>query len=318
MKLSEVNHVLSTNIVSSNIFDSLIDRVAAAAPPEVRVTRSYRPRRQADVWHYHRPNLEWRLRPRSVVTIHHDLRDSRGWLNPRYGVPRYREAALIHCLNTRQKSELEEQGLNHIEVIPHGVDRRVFPVPDRPRQFTGERLCLGMISRRYGSGVKGEFLLEALLAELDPRRVRFVFVGAGRGYEARLAASRGFEAACWERLPYRLMGEIYGKIDALLILSLYEGGPACLPEALGSGIPVICTRVGMCVDFVQEGANGVFLTGHAPSDGERIMALLGGGGRGLAELNGGAFSSAPGIPSWEQVMAVWHRLYASVACAAEQ
>ena len=310
-----INHVLSTGSVSSTIFDHLIDRAAAAAPPGVRVSRSQRPDRGADIWHYHRPNLEGRLRPRSVVTVHHDPHDDRAWLGLKYCLPRYREAAIVHCLNTTQRAVLQERGVARVRVIPHGVDRRVFPLPAVPRRLHGDRLRLGIFSRRYASGVKGEYLFEALLAQLDPRRVSFVLVGKERGHEARIARAHGFEADFWEHLPYRLMAEVYQKIDALLILSQFEGGPACLPEALGSGVPVLCTPVGMCRDFVRDGSNGIFLGGRPGPDGARIMALLDDHGRAMVPLNEGAHGSAGAVPSWDEVMAEWHRLYAAAVAA---
>ena len=309
----EVNHVLSSGLVSSTIFDHLIDRVAAAAPSGVDVSRSLRPRRSAQVWHYHRANLEWRLRPRSVATVHHDLSDDREWLGLEYFLPRYREATVVHCLNTTQQNALAAYGVTSARIIPHGVDRRIFPAPQRPRRFGGERLRLGVFSRRYSSGIKGEFLFEPLLENLDPHRVSFVLVGEERGHEAGLARERGFLAEHWERLPYRLMGDAYERIDALLILSQFEGGPASLPEALGSGVPVFCTPVGMCPDFVDDGVNGIFLTGEPRRDGARIMALLDGEARGMTALNRGAFAAATAIPSWDKVMAEWHELYRAAA-----
>lgn len=303
-----INHVLSSGLVGSAIFDHLINRAAASAPPGVRVASSERPDRQASVWHYHRPNLEWRLRPRSVVTVHHDPYDYRPWLALKYFLPRYREAAVVHCLNATQQQVLAEHRIAQLRVIPHGVDRRILPPPTEPRQWPGDRLRLGFFSRRYPSGYKGEHRFEQLLAQLDPGRVSFVLVGAGRGHEAAIARRRGFIVECWERVPYRLMAEIYTRIDALLIISRVEGGPASLPEALGAGVPVICTRAGMCPDFVRDGVNGIFISGQPASDGPQIMSLLDGGGCRLAALNQGAFESATAIPSWESVMAEWHEL----------
>src|SRR6185437_6469641 len=109
----------SSGLVGSTIFDHLIDRAAAAAPCGVKVTRSQRPDRGADVWHYHRPNLEWRLRPRSVVSVHHDPADDRQWLGLKFFLPRYREAAVVHCLNTGQSRVLAEHGIDQLRVIPH-------------------------------------------------------------------------------------------------------------------------------------------------------------------------------------------------------
>lgn len=310
MPVFHVDHVLSTRLLSSPIFDDLIRRTAAAAPAGTRITRSIRPSRGADVRHYHRASLEWRLRPRSVVTVHHDLRERTRWLARDHVVARCREARLVHCLNTTQAAILAEHGIVHTRVIPHGVDRRVFPVPDRPRQWQGERLRLGLLSRRHADGVKGEALFEALLGHLDPGRVSFVLVGEGRWREAELARSRGFATDLWEHLPYRLMARIIEAIDALLILSRSEGGPASLPEALGNALPVLATPVGMCPDFIRDGDNGLLLTRDPRRDGARIMALLDEDGRGIAALSAGAFGSVGRIPGWDEVMAGWHRVYA--------
>ncbi len=305
-----IDHVLSTGLLRSAIFDDLIRRNAAAAPAGVTVTKSVRPARAAQAYHYHRPNLERRLKPRSVATVHHDLRDAGGWLNLDGFLRRYREAALVHCLNAAQAAILAEHGITHTRVIPHGVDRAVFPLPQAPRAVS-DRLRLGLFSRRYDRGVKGEGLFTALLDHLDPVRVSFVLVGEDRWKDAELARSKGFAAESFERAPYRLMGEIVAGIDALLILSRFEGGPASLPEALGSGVPVFCTPVGMCPDFVRDGDNGLILTRDAKSDGERIMALLDGG---FSTLCDGAFRSADSVPDWPAVMAGWFSLY-EAACA---
>ena len=311
-----VNHVLSTRLLTSTIFEHLIDRASGVGSSGIQMTQSVRPDRRADVWHYHRPNLEARLRRRSVVTVHHDLRDDRGWLAVKYFLPRYREAAMIHCLNETQRALLGQNGLTNARVVPHGVDRRVLPMPERPRQTQTDRLRLGIISKRYRSGFKGEGLFAALLAALDPQRVSFVLVGQGRRHEAQIARAYGFDADCWEQLPYRLFRDIYARVDALLIVSRFEGGPGCLPEALGSGVPVICTPVGMCPDYVRHGENGVFLTRRAQSDGEAIMALLDDRGRAMAALNDGAFRSAATIPSWDAVRSELHQLYDGVLAAA--
>ena len=132
-----INHVLSSGLVTSTIFDHLIGRAAAAAPPGVEVTSSQRPERRARVWHYHRANLEWRLRPRSVVTVHHDLCDDRQWLGLKYFLPRYREAAAIHCLNATQQAVLAQHGILHVRRFPEHVaidrDERVGRQHDRAR-----------------------------------------------------------------------------------------------------------------------------------------------------------------------------------------
>lgn len=308
----QIDHVLSTGLLRSAIFDDLIRRSAGAAPHGVRVTKSIRPARGAQVHHYHRPNLERRLLRHSVATVHHDLRETEGWLSLGMFLPRYREAAVVHCLNATQAAILAEHGVNHTRVIPHGVDRRVFPLPSAPRQPQAGRLRLGLFSRRYDRGVKGEDLFAGLLDHLDPARVSFVLVGEERWKDAELARAKGFVVDSFERPPYRLMAEIVQNIDALLILSTFEGGPASLPEALGSGVPVLATPVGMVPDLIFDGDNGLILDRDPVRGAQRIMALAEGG---LEPLCQGAFRSAAGVPSWDEVMWGWFDLYQEASCA---
>ncbi len=310
-----LDHVLSTRLLQSAIFADLIARSAAAAPDGTRVTCSIRPAAGADAYHYHRPNLEFRLRPRSVATVHHDLSEAESWLALRRFLPRYREAAVVHCLNTTQKTILAGHGITHVEVVPHGVDRTVFPVPVAPRQPSPGRLRLGVFSRRYDRGVKGEGLLEALLDHLDPARVSFLLAGRDRWRDAAMLRSRGFVAEAVEQPPYRLLGRIYERVDVLLILSAFEGGPASLPEALGGGTPVACTPVGMCPDFVRDGVNGLVLTRNPAEDGARLMTLLDHDQQELRRLQVGAFAGAAQVPSWSDVMARWHGMYRRAAMA---
>lgn len=308
----EVNHVLSSASLRSTIFDHLIARIGTAAGDDLRISASVRPTTAA-VHHYHRPNLERRLLPRSVVTVHHDLRETLKWLRLARFLPRYREAARVVCLNRTQQAILAHNGIAHTTLVPHGVDRKVFPVPEAARRPRQGRMVLGLFSRRYERGVKGEDLLDGLFAGLDPARVEFLFVGEGRHADAHAARCRGFAATSYEAPPYRLFGALYASIDALLILSHSEGGPACLPEALGSGIPVFATPVGICPDWIRDGVNGLLLDRDARLAAARIMALC--DGDGLANLMTGAFASAAEVPSWDDVVGAHRRIYLELAGA---
>jgi glycosyltransferase involved in cell wall biosynthesis len=310
-----VAHVLSTVLIRSPIFDSLITRSAHHAPEGWRVKRCIRPVAAALVHHFHRPNLEFRLPRRSVVTVHHDLNEEHFWLRRSAFLPRYAEAEHVICLNRQQKSILRACGMKHVEVVPHGVDRRVFPLPTRRRQPSGRGMTLGFISRRFERGVKGESLLAGMLPQLDPTCIRFVFVGEGRHQELALAKAHGFQAEVYEQLPYALMGQVYAGMDALLVLSDFEGGPACVPEALGSGVPVLATPVGMCADVIRDGENGILLTRNAKEDAARISSLLDQDGLGLRRLQDGAYRTAAETPDWTTIFAQHFAIYSRVGGA---
>lgn len=48
------------------------------------------------------------------------------------------------------------------------------------------------------------------------------------------------------------MASFYQTLDLLLILSDYESGPNSLGEALASGVPVLSTKVGMCLSLLDD------------------------------------------------------------------
>lgn len=303
-----VNHVLSSRTLPSGIFDDLYRRLVAAAPADLTLSCAVRPDRAAALRHYHRPHRERRLIGPAVATVHHDPRDAHPWLRLPDFLPRWRECVKVICLNAGQQALLADHGITATEVIPHGVDRRVLPPPPAPRPLPDGRVRLGLVSKRYARGVKGEDRLECLFAALDPARFAFVLAGEGRWRGAAAARAKGFVVECFEALPYRLFGALYDRMDVLLILSDFEGGPACLPEALGAGVPVAARPVGMVPDWLRDGDNGLVLDDATLV--EQVAALA--DPDRLARLKAGAFAGAPAIPAWEDVLARQIALYRAV------
>ncbi|MEM7446083.1 MAG: glycosyltransferase, partial [Pseudomonadota bacterium] len=144
-----------------------------------------------------------------------------------------------------------------------------------------------------------------------PDKVRLVLVGAGRTDDAAKIRSLGFEVDVFEYLPYRLFGDLYKTMDFLLMVSTYEGGPANLPEALASSVPVLCTNVGMVPDLVSDGRDGLILSGDIRHDIARLSAVID-NADGLADqLFQGAHENDTVIP-WDDVILQHIRLYADL------
>lgn len=307
-----VNHVLSSRTLPSGIFDDLYRRLVAVAPEDVDLSTTVRPDRAASLRHYHRPHRERRLIGPAVATVHHDPRDAHPWLRLPDFLPRWRECVKVICLNSGQQALLAGHGITTTEIIPHGIDRHVLPLPAAARSLPPERVRLGLVSKRYARGVKGEGRLERLFAALDPARFSFVLAGEGRWRDAASARTRGFAVECFEALPYRLFGDLYGRMDVLLILSDFEGGPACLPEALGAGVPVAARPVGMVPDWITDGANGVLLDDATLEDQVAALAEP----ATLERLNAGAFAAAASVPAWEEVLGRQIALYRAIVTEA--
>lgn len=268
-----VNHVMS-NSVYSGIFKDIIEYFNQYSPSGIKHTVSEAALEEADIYHYHRPNLESKLMNPSVCTVHHDLDDTDKWLSIDKFIPRYLEADAIICLNSVQKERLLGYGVpaNKIHVVFHGYNNKNLSLKQKNNAFfSGEKFVLGIASKRYGRRVKGEAYLLELMKRLDPAMIAFVLIGKDRLVTAKELREFGFECKTFERLPYRIFQEFYNTIDALLITSLFEGGPASLPEALGTGTPVFTSPVGMVNDMLENGVNGHVLSMSPGLDASLIM-----------------------------------------------
>jgi glycosyltransferase involved in cell wall biosynthesis len=307
-----VNHVLSSD-VDSLIFNHIFNYFRRHSPGGWEHVVSVKPIDDADVWHYHRPHLETVLRTPSVVTVHHDLLDTDPWLALDKFLPRYREASMVVCLNHGQTQLLALHGITQTRVVHHGFNPDVL-LPVLGRAYDPSRpFRLGFFSKRYDQRFKGEAHLMDIAKRLDPARAAFTLAGAGRSYDAIELSALGFQVRFFERLPYRVFGSLYASIDALLMLSNFEGGPANVPEALATATPIVCTPVGMVPDVVTDGVDGLIMSGDPDRDAERISALAA-NENGIADkLFGGAAAGVRRATSWEQNVTSYLQIYTSIA-----
>jgi len=293
-----VNHVMSAD-TPSKIFSDILNYYKEFCGEGITIIESVRPIEDADIYHYHRPHLESELKENSVVTVHHDINDSDKWLSYEKFHERYKEAKIVFCLNKDQQNILNQKGILHTVVIPHGYNKNIFSRPEKPK-VKKEKITLGIVSKRYDRKVKGEAHILELYKRLDSNKFKFLFVGEGRSISSRKAMSYGFEVECFERLPYLCFNDLYKNIDILLITSLYEGGPANVPEAIISGTPIISTPIGMVLDYVTNGGNGAFLTGNYNHDADLISSFTEEYAFEKLALN--AFSCSDQAMSWEEVI----------------
>ena len=68
--------------------------------------------------------------------------------------------------------------------------------------------------------------------------------------------------------------EVIKSAKIFVMNSKSEGGPRILLEAMGCGMPVISTPVGIASDVIDVGKNGLLTTGSAYNLGFRIQSLL--------------------------------------------
>lgn len=287
--------------IESGIFDAIIGYFRKFSPPWVNHVISVNPIPEADVYHYHRPHLESSLLPNSVCTVHHDLNDPDVWHSLTRFLPRYREASAVVCLNSVQKTILIDEGISasRLFVAPHGYNDQLLTLKKRsvsPKDY----VTLGVVSRRYGRRVKGEAYLLELAKRLDPQFFRFLLVGQDRTIDAVTLRGLGFQATAFDRLPYTVFQGLYEEMDALLMCSSHEGGPANIPEALGTGTPVFSSPVGMSKDMIIDGKNGIFLSMEPNRDADRITSLCKSSPEMFSAICRKAMESAHATVTWRQ------------------
>ena len=138
---------------------------------------------------------------------------------------------------------------------------------------------IGLLTVGRIDAEKNPFLLVDALAALErerPGRFRVRWVGGGplAGAAARRAAERGV-ADRFELLGYVPFGPdlltLYRSAHAFVHVSLTEGVPQVLVEALASGTPVVATDVGGVRAALDDGAAALLVP---PSDSAALVAAV--------------------------------------------
>ena len=247
-----VNFVMSS-YTESTIFQHIIQYFKKYSV--FKIIQTLKPLENADIYYYFRPHLENKLRKNSIVTVHHDLKETDINLNINFFIERYRQAKLVVCLNTMQQNILLfEYGIKHTVVIPHGYNEQILKYSQKEIK---NKFTIGIFSNYYPRLVKGEEYLLKFSNELSVDEIKFILVGNKRRILCKELLNLGFECRVYEFLPYWIFNFLYKQINLLLITSKFEGGPASLPESLATGTPVLTTNVGMVNDFSNY--KGVFL-----------------------------------------------------------
>ncbi len=305
----KVNHVLSKNVYS-NIFEAIFGYFEKySCDTKVKHFFTIHPMPDMNVYHYHRPNIEEHILSNSFTTVHHDLNDTDPWLHIDKFINSYKSMKKVICLNETQKKILNQHNINNTIVIPWGYNPNIFKFDAKscslPRQ--DQKICLGIVSKRYGRKVKGEALLYEIVKRLPSDYFKFILVGEGRTQDAYYLSKLGFETRTYEYLPYRLFNVLYSEIDALLITSFYEGGPANVPEAFAKGVPIISTPVGFAKDYICHQDNGIILKKEPINDSQEILRLL--DHQYFLKLKQNAMLMREKIMTWQEVVECYNQQY---------
>ncbi|OAS85788.1 MULTISPECIES: glycosyltransferase [Metabacillus] len=244
----------------SKIFEDMLARFRNELKDDYLMIVTEKSLKNADIYHYWRPNAsKTDIKHPGIVTVHHDFdRDSEG-LSLRHFIDSYKRSDMILCLNEQQKQRITEYigQTKPIKVIPHGFDTSFTPKKTYKEQINANnKLVIGFSSRRYPRLIKGEETLYKIIEGLKDQPVKFIFIGQDRSKEHEFCESLGVESEVYEKIAYSEFPRLYDQMDLFLITSKAEGGPASLPEALATGLPVVSTPCGFVPDMVTNGQNG--------------------------------------------------------------
>ena len=104
----------------------------------------------------------------------------------------------------------------------------------------------------------------------------------------------------------------YNVLDAYLITSNTEGGPATLLEAMACGTAVITTPVGMAIDIVRNKENGVLIKKKSPVDIINAIKFLQQHNKKKKEMTACALNDIAENYTWEKTLVKIPALYDSV------
>lgn len=168
---------------------------------------------------------------------------------------------------------------SNIFLMPYGVDTDVF-MPLSPKKrcklrqkigLSEESIAVGFFANSsYSTGKdrKGtDILIEAFRILRSRSDKEIVLILAGIGWERFEGTFLEYDIPHFHFdfvLNHEDMSQKYGILDFYLITSRIEGGPVTLLEAMSCGVPVITTPVGMAIDVVRDGYNGIMIPKEDP------------------------------------------------------
>lgn len=240
-----VNHVMSTDIHSA-IFEDFINRLINGSPKNILHQITTYPLTKADIYHFHRPqkcNVNT-IPKNSLCTLHFDPLDLRQHDSIDKLFERFKFFKKIVFLNKNSYEQchfLEEKRV----LIPHGYDEKLT-LRDNKKPHTG--INIGFFCKKYNDGRKGEGYLFEIYNKIFQNQKKKLFL-IGNGWPESLT-TKAKDIIIIQPQDYRSIIQIYSIMDIVIITSPYEGGPACLPEALAAGCDVFSTRCGMAEDFL--------------------------------------------------------------------
>ena len=176
---------------------------------------------------------------------------------------------VIVVSNSITQSRLISWGIPEDKIVKIflGIDTKSFKQPTKMEKltkrnnlgFSPDEFIVGSFQKDgigWGAGskpklIKGPDIFVKTVQELAKHiKISVLLTGPSRGYLVSALKKADIKFKHFEVDNYLDVPFYYHALDLYLITSREEGGPKGLIEALASGVPVVSTPVGMCVDLL--------------------------------------------------------------------
>lgn len=192
--------------------------------------------------------------------------------------PILQNADAVLALTEDMKQKMREIYERKIYVVPNGVDLERFKISLGDKK-EGDPKMIIFVGRLHP--VKGvQYLIEAMaIIHRKMPNVKLVLVGDGveRSRLEELAKRLDLNG-CIQfagQVPQERIPQVMHQADIFSLLSLSEGFPVVLLEAMAAGLPIVATNVGGIPDIVEEEVNGYLVNVRSPEEiSEKILFLL--------------------------------------------
>ena len=196
-------------------------------------------------------------------------------------------AAVVACSDGLRELARETNSDVKIDVIPDGLDLGRFEPVQRDACPKKVRvLTIGRLIPRKGF----QFLIRALpqIVENAAHDFEIEVVGDGPYQAELLRLSEDLGVASYINftgsVPYSELPEKYRDADVFILPSLAEGMPLVVLEAMGTGLPIVASRVQGIDELVVEDVNGaLFDAGDVDGLAHSLVKLIN-AGKGRIEM----------------------------------
>jgi glycosyltransferase involved in cell wall biosynthesis len=172
--------------------------------------------------------------------------------------------------------ELQHQGIDNLIHIPHGVDTQRFSPSHRKIEWRDSidaknKMVVTFVGRLvWEKNLK--LLADALILLKNRNQVKVVIVGEG-------PARNKLQEIMPDAYFTGYLGDVplpiaYASSDIFVFPSATETFGNVTVEAMASGLPAICASVGGACDLIQNGVNGLLVSGSNPQEFANAIDLL--------------------------------------------